>query len=133
MYNIFIFERLEKILMDLQLIFKFLSSLLITGIISASFLEDGYCEKVLASLKVEVRNFVKISIFSLIIHKEISDIQQVFFSLSFPSNFFNVFSSTRLKGKNPEEAFISSFSNTWMIFIFCSRFIIEYTETTKVC
>ena len=48
---------------------KFLSSLLKTGIISASGLVDGNCEKVIASLKLEVRNFLKISIFSLIIFK----------------------------------------------------------------
>ena len=55
------------------MLFKFLSFFLKTGIKSASFIVDWNYEIVIASLKLELRNFEEISTFPLIILKGISD------------------------------------------------------------
>ena len=101
------------------MLFRFLSSFLKTGITSARFVVDENWENVIASLKLEVRNLLKLSILYLFVAKGISYFWHASFSLRFLSIFW-VFLLHEVEGKRYErKLLIPNFRNTWMIFIFC--------------
>ena len=71
----------EKVLSKKQRVhFKLLSFLLKTGFISASVIVDWNHKKGIASLRLEVRNFLKISIFSLVIVNRLWVLKSFFFT-----------------------------------------------------
>ena len=71
----------EKVLGKKQRVyFKFLSFLLKTGFISASVIVDWNREKGIASFRLEVRNFLKIFIFSLVILHRLWILKSFFFT-----------------------------------------------------
>ena len=94
-------------------------------------LKNLNCEKFNTSLKLQLRNLVKTSIFSLIIVKRISDFWQAVFSLRFHSIFSISFSITNLNEKVTEEAYLFPILITLQWFsYFAIACIIEHAETS---